>query len=92
VLITKDSDEDNPIVEDVLEGPLTKTIEITESTTFKTANPDPITLKFNGEEVELTQVSGTEYYTYTATPQTSSAKSKDSTTSSSSIDSTESEE
>jgi hypothetical protein len=92
VLITKDSDEDNPIVEDVLEGPLTKTIEITESTTFKTANPDPITLKFNGEEVELTQVSGTEYYTYTATPQTSSAKSTDSTTSSSSTDSTESEE
>jgi cytoskeletal protein RodZ len=67
--------EDDPLVEEVLEGPLTKTIDVESTVTFKTANPSPITLTFNSKQVELTRLSGTEYYTYTAKPDTQSEAS-----------------
>ncbi len=51
--------------EEKVDGPYTsEPISVTGTLLFKTANPAPVTLKVNDEEVEL-EYDGSEYYTYT---------------------------
>jgi cytoskeleton protein RodZ len=49
---------------EVVEGPATKTYEVTGTIVFATANPTPVTAKLDNQEVQLTVDSTTGYYTY----------------------------
>lgn len=50
---------------EVLTGPVTKSYNVTTTLTFSTANPDPITVTVEGEEVKLQKDPDSSYYTYT---------------------------
>lgn len=48
-----------------VDGPKEETFTVTDSLTFRTANPTPVSLYVDGDEVKLTKSSGSDYYTYT---------------------------
>lgn len=57
--------EDDPLLSKVVHGPYNETFNVTGTLTFKTANPDPVTLTLDGEPVKAKKGSSSQYYTYT---------------------------
>ncbi len=62
--IYKDGSE-TPELAEVVSGPASETLTVTGSLTIRTANPDAVTVSVDGQTVQLTKASGSNYYSYT---------------------------
>ncbi len=58
-------EDDSTVLSEVISGPYTEDFDVEGTLTVRTANPDPISLKVDDVDVQLTRQSGTEYYVYT---------------------------
>ena len=62
IIVTEDG---QTTLSEVVQGPTTKSYNVTTNLTFSTANPDPITLTVEGQPVQMQKDPNTSYYTYT---------------------------
>ncbi len=60
-------DASTPEIDGVMDGPMTKEVEFTESISFSCGNVSPVTIKLDGKEVKPTKSSGDGEYVYTVT-------------------------